>query len=925
MKKLIVLSMWKLLLITISVSADQYYVNGGSGNDTNTGTTSGSAFKTIQKCVEIAQAGDTCNVASGVYRETVKTKRNGSSTSPIKLLAQSSDNVVITGTDKVSGWSAHSGHIYKADVGKKTHQLFVFGGSDFYDFGQLPSVKPSELMIEARYPNLGYTLEGMYEKTEDGHFTRIKKSGNNGLTVTNLPKGNYAGAHVYAYGGLSNRRWWSNTAIVSSNSGNVLTTSTNMAGWINTASGTAGAAGGNGNYDGYVYGSLDLLDTASEWASKNNKLYFWAPDNANPRNLNVEAKTRLYTFKLEHNYIEVEGFKVFGGATLIKGSHIVLNNMEMRYFNSTKHVQAGTSSKKGVVWSWPYTTSAATSDPISGVRFQGSHSTLKNSTLYYAMGEGITLAGNSNTIENNTISYTNTMGHYAHGIQIVGDDNDVIGNTMRYTARSHVRLHHTPSAERWRVNYNDLSINALINHDVGMITAWGVDSNGSEIAYNWAHQIGPNSFGIYMDNNNSEILIHHNVVWETSGNGYSIILLVPQEKIYVYNNTVQNGINKGWHNPDTGPDRYNQVQIYNNFYTGSLDMGNYYYKGCCNYSGNTNWYWTAVPSADTTFNKLAGTKNRGYPIGETVYSGKTYPSVTQYVSDGKPDAGAYETGGAAWRPGVDRIENSSSTVRRDAYRAIQAEHYDHQSGLQSQDFYRGKIAEIANIQSGDWAQYNNIDFGDDSAVDFQVQASAGDSGGYIEIRQGSSTGTVLGRCAVYGTGSWSAYSTTSCSMTKSLTGKHNIVLKFTGPGNLMNVDWFRFRKVKDKVWATSRIEAEDFDGQTGIGAQTNNNIRNVGYIQNGDWTLYKNIHFETYHTKFIVRTSSAKNGGKIVLRKGSVWKEWLGECAVPGTGSWSTYTTTTCQISLDAGSRDIVLQYTGSGDLMNVDWFKFGD
>ena len=175
---------------------------------------------------------------------------------------------------------------------------------------------------------------------------------------------------------------------------------------MNGYSGTAGAAGGNGNYDGYVYGSLDLLDTANEWASKNNTLYFWAPDNANPGNLNVEAKTRLYTFKLEHDYIEVEGFKVFAGATLIKGSHVVLNNMEMRYLNSTKHVQAGTSSKKGVVWSWPYTTSAATSDPISGVRFQGSHSTLKNSTLYYAMGEGITLAGNSNTIENNTISYT---------------------------------------------------------------------------------------------------------------------------------------------------------------------------------------------------------------------------------------------------------------------------------------------------------------------------------------------------------------------------------------------------------------------------------------------------------------------------------------------------------------------------------------
>jgi hypothetical protein len=55
-----------------------YYVST-NGNDSNPGTAT-APFRTIQKCADIAQAGDTCLVAEGNYAEKVVTKRGGTAT-----------------------------------------------------------------------------------------------------------------------------------------------------------------------------------------------------------------------------------------------------------------------------------------------------------------------------------------------------------------------------------------------------------------------------------------------------------------------------------------------------------------------------------------------------------------------------------------------------------------------------------------------------------------------------------------------------------------------------------------------------------------------------------------------------------------------------------------------------------------------------
>ena len=908
-----------LLLTSLSCAtsyAVDYYVDAQTGADSNNGA-SATPFKTIQKCIDLAQAGETCFVKTGVYRETITSKRSGNSTNPIKIVADTGAMPILTGTDSISGWSVHSGNIHKATVGNKVYQLFTFNPGQFYDFPVDPSISPSELMVEARYPNVGSTVDGLFEKTEDSNFTTMTKNGSNGLTVTNLPSGNYAGAHVYAYGGPSNRRWWSNTANVASNTNNVLTTSTNMDGWINTQSGAAGAAGGNGNYDGYVYGVLAVLDAQKEWASDGNTLYFRPNNDTNPSEFVTEAKTRLYVVNFAHDYIELEGFRTFAGATLLSGNHITLKNMDMRYVNSNKHVQAGTNSNKGSVWSWPYTTTVQSSDPVSGIRFQGNNNKLVDSKVYYSMGEGITLTGNFSTIENNTIKYTNYMGHYAHGIQIVGNDNDVIGNTMSHTGRSLVRLHHTPSAKRWRINYNDVSHNALVNHDVGLITAWGNDSDGGEIAYNWVHEIGPHSFGIYMDNNNNEILIHHNVVWGGQP-GRSIILLVPQEKIYVYNNTFVNGISKGWWNPDTGPNSYDQVQVYNNYYRGTYDFSGYTISQGFNVQAS-NDSLVQIPTADITSTANSEAKDMGIAIGETVYPGKTFPSVTQFAK-GTPDVGAYEVGGVSWRPGVNRIENSSgsSVVNIDPFTTVEAESHDSQSGIQNET--NGNITNVGYAQNGDWIKFDNMNFGNGNVIaSFEVRAASATSGGTIEIRQGTNIGTLVGTCTIAGTNGWQTYQTTTCTGIQDITGIQNITLVFTGSGDLLNIDWFRFNEA---IAANSQIEAENFDAQSGLQSESNGAGGNIGYIQNGDWAKYNNISFNN-ENRIKVRTASASSGGTIEVRTDSTTGILLGSCVVGGTGSWSSYAETTCNITATSGIKDIYLVFTGSGDLLNLDWFQF--
>ncbi len=99
---------------------------------------------------------------------------------------------------------------------------------------------------------------------------------------------------------------------------------------------------------------------------------------------------------------------------------------------------------------------------------------------------------------------------------------------------------------------------------------------------------------------------------------------------------------------------------------------------------------------------------------------------------------------------------------------------------------------------------------------------------------------------------------------------------------------------------------------------------NVGYIENGDWILVKNLDFGTGAASFEARIASAGSGGKIEIRVGSVTGTLAGTCNVPVTGGWQTWQNVTCSVSGLSGVKNIYFVFTGgTGNLFNISSYRF--
>jgi len=128
----------------------------------------------------------------------------------------------------------------------------------------------------------------------------------------------------------------------------------------------------------------------------------------------------------------------------------------------------------------------------------------------------------------------------------------------------------------------------------------------------------------------------------------------------------------------------------------------------------------------------------------------------------------------------------SSATTIDAFSTIQAESY---TGISSTSIKKvGGV--ICYIQSGNYIVFNNVDF-KDGAKSFKAYVVNGSgSTTDIEIRLGSSTGTLLGTLSVPSISNWDDFQELSCNI-NTVTGKNNLYLVFNGP---VNVDWFTFMK-----------------------------------------------------------------------------------------------------------------------------------
>ena len=123
----------------------------------------------------------------------------------------------------------------------------------------------------------------------------------------------------------------------------------------------------------------------------------------------------------------------------------------------------------------------------------------------------------------------------------------------------------------------------------------------------------------------------------------------------------------------------------------------------------------------------------------------------------------------------------------------------------------------------------------------------------------------------------------------------------------------------------TRNEAEAYDQQSGVQKETcSEGGQNIGYIENGDWIRFNNMDFGTGAASFEARVSSQGSGGNIEIRLDSLTGPVIGNCTVPVTGGWQTWTTVSCPVSGATGVHDLYLKFTGgSGYLFNINWWQF--
>ncbi|NMO52337.1 carbohydrate-binding protein [Actinoplanes sp. TBRC 11911] len=123
----------------------------------------------------------------------------------------------------------------------------------------------------------------------------------------------------------------------------------------------------------------------------------------------------------------------------------------------------------------------------------------------------------------------------------------------------------------------------------------------------------------------------------------------------------------------------------------------------------------------------------------------------------------------------------------------QAEHYKTASGVNK---FSKTTAEggqtVGDINNGDWIQFDPYKLS--NATSFTARVSSGGSGGTLQIRTGSPTGTVIGSAAVTSTGSWETFATVSGAISGAPAGTTSLYLTFAGTGTaaLFDVDSFTF-------------------------------------------------------------------------------------------------------------------------------------
>ncbi|MFP4681538.1 MAG: right-handed parallel beta-helix repeat-containing protein [Chitinispirillaceae bacterium] len=585
-------------LAFLTISAESYYVSP-EGNDEKDGS-SEYPFRTFLKAADEAQPGDVVFIDGGIYRETLKARRPGLRSSPITFQAVPGENVIINACDTAEFWTQHSENVFVTEVDTAITQVFIDG----------------EMASQARFPN--NTSSNPFEFASFAlELTETEVTS----TALTQPDGFWDSGIVWAIVG---ERWIAQTGDIESSKAGLLSIKNNT--WAeNTGEGI-----------GYITGTMAALDTAGEWHYENGKLYLQLEAGDEPGNHLIEMKTRGWAIDVSGKAnVVLKDLATFGGGVNMNNSdRCTLEGLKMEWLS---HFVKPNGASSWIRHEW-------TDIDFSGIGVGvfGSGNVIKNCEIAWSAGDGITLFGTNNRVENCIVHDCNYNGLDCNPLSLNGKGHVITRNTFFNGGRGLIGFMFT---EKATITYNDVYNASLVNRDVGGIYTWGTDSKGTEIAYNWVHDIvsvGGYEIGngIYVDNFCSDITVHHNVIWNCSGNALNYSR--PSKNIYFYNNTAFAARDVDFsYIPDGFADTSSGNRMYNNLF--SYQVGDFPAL-----KKKNNLTTDELPLRDS--------QNYDFRLSEyaadAIDKGVVIPKITDGYKGSAPDIGAYEHGGVFWKAGA---------------------------------------------------------------------------------------------------------------------------------------------------------------------------------------------------------------------------------------------------------------------------------
>lgn len=691
----------------IVTAATSYYVDGTSGNDNNNGTSTGSAFKTIQKAASVAVAGDTVYIRGGTYFESVRPTNSGASGNPITFRNYNGESVTVSAGDPVTGWTLDSGNVYYAacnwDMGQGFNQVVVDG----------------DLMIEGRYPNIT-DKNGMISATYDNKtFNCTAYENRVESTALNQATDYWKGGIFWGKCGLA---WSAQSAtITSSSSGRInIDNKTDTWWWSFDSPGVSYLRDKNGAGSGFITGCRNAIDVEKEWFldTTNHRLYLYAPGGGNPSGKTVYVKKRNTVFDLSaRNYIIIDGVNsMMGGIDMDDATNCQVKNGSHRYSSHFYFFEDGRGD-------FPFGGTDSTDIRGAGIFVSGENNVISACQIEYCAGAGVRMEGRNNTLSNSVMHDTGYAGAYVSGVYIDFHDSyggqigghSIVNNTIYRSGRGAVQWNASADTSQMTtynacsVKNNDIYDYRYLTMDGGAIYCWNVNGSGTELANNWIH--GGMSFspsgtdaGIYLDNMSANFKVHHNVIFDEYD---GICLNLTAINHEVYNNTlwVAKNAMRQW-----GPDgtTMTNCKVYNNFSNFGSFIG----------TDQQNNLQSLKPN-------FAGYGNGGLYFKLNASSpakdmGRVITGITDGYAGSAPDVGAYENGGTAWTAGSS-LAPASPGIRGPYYDSIIAS--------------PKTTATASSVVNSSWPATNAIDANTSTAWSSSVQSQTGSQ--WLQVDMGS--------------------------------------------------------------------------------------------------------------------------------------------------------------------------------------------